>query len=431
MRSRALTIFTLVAATVFFGELKYQPFQSDFRISFGSGIFFFWLLWFREIPIMLASVLTGSAVVLFRIWLDYVALGGSFDLQQSTLIHMPSLAFYLFFGFVLWAGRAWRHLHAPVRLGLLGAAADFSANLIELLVRRSLLTHHIDFVFVPREEYLLFVLAFVRSFFIVGFFTIIQLRHLREINREQQLRFEKLLMISSDLHVEALYLKKIMGHIEQAARNGYTLYRDLKARETEGAIPVCDPPLSRRALSIAEEVHEIKKDSQRILSGVSKIIQQERVVQELPIDEIIQLVLNANDKYARMLGKNIQFISEGQAAYRTRQVYSLLSVFNNLLSNAVEAIAHTGTIRVQASEQDGTFIFRVSDTGGGVAPGDEAFIFNPGYTTKYDDRGNASTGIGLPHARDVVSDFDGTLHMLQGEGEEQTVFEVRIPIHKL
>ncbi|WP_205628947.1 hypothetical protein, partial [Acinetobacter baumannii] len=112
---------------------------------------------------------------------------------------MPSLAFYLFFGFVLWAGRVWRHLHAPVRLGLLGAAADFSANLIELLVRRSLLTHHIDFVFVPREEYLLFVLAFVRSFFIVGFFTIIQLRHLREINREQQLRFEKLLMISSDL----------------------------------------------------------------------------------------------------------------------------------------------------------------------------------------------------------------------------------------
>lgn len=431
MRSKALTIFTLVAATVLFGELKYQPFQSDFRISFGSGIFFFWLLWFREIPILLASMLTGSAVVLFRIWLDYLALNGNFDLYQSTLIHMPSLAFYLFFGFVLWAGRVWRYLHAPVRLGVLGAVADFLANLIELLVRRSLLMHHIDFVFIPKEEYLLLVLAFVRSFFIVGFFTIIQLRHLREINREQQLRFEKMLMISSDLHVEALYLKKIMGHIEQAARNGYTLYRDLKAREAEGDVPVCDPPLSRRALSIAEEVHEIKKDSQRILSGVSKIIQQERVVKELSIDEIIQLVLNANEKYARMLGKEITFISEGEAPYITRHVYSLLSVCNNLLSNAVEAIKHTGVIRMNVAEQDGMLLFRVSDTGSGIACGDEAFIFNPGYTTKYDEKGNASTGIGLPHAQEVVSGFGGTLDVLQGEGSERTVFEVRIPIHKL
>ncbi|GEN33242.1 MULTISPECIES: ATP-binding protein [Aneurinibacillus] len=431
MRSKAFTIFTLVAATMLFGELKYQPFQSEFRISFGSGIFFFWLIWFREIPILLASLLTGSAVVLFRIWLDFIASNGDFFLYKSALTHVPSFAFYLFFGLVIWMGKAWRHLNSPLRLGLLGAVADFSANLVELLVRKSLMYQGIYFVFVPQEEYLLLILAFVRSFFIVGFFNIIQVRHLREISREQQLRFEKMLMISSDLHVEALYLKKVMGHIEQVTRNGYTLYRELKAREAEGVLPESDPPLSRRALSIAEEVHEIKKDSQRILSGVSKIIQQERVVQQLTIEEIVQLVVNTNQKYAHMLEKEIAFTSNVRTWLTTRHVYSLLSVLNNLLSNAVEAIERTGSITLRVYEHEGALVFRVSDTGGGIAPGDEAFIFIPGYTTKYDEQGNASTGIGLAHARDVVTNLGGTLEVVQGEAPGKTIFEVRIPIHRL
>jgi two-component system sensor histidine kinase YcbA len=431
LRNKALTILALVAATALFGELKYQPFQSDFRISFGSGIFFFWLIWFREIPILQASLLTGSAVVLFRIWLDYVTLNEGFQLYESSLVHMPSLAFYLFFGLVLWLGRAWRYLQTPVKLGLLGAVADFSANIVELLVRQSLVYHGIHFVFVPHEEYLLLVLAFVRSFFIVGFFNIIQMRHLREINREQQLRFEKMLMISSDLHVEALYLKKVMSHIEQATRNGYNLYRELKQQEAEGTLSKLEPPLSRRALSIAEEVHEIKKDSQRILSGVSKIIQQERVVQKLTVEEIAQLVLNANQKYARMLKKEIDFKSEVQVVLSTSYVHSLLSVLNNLLSNAVEAIEQTGAIALRIYEEEGMLVFRISDTGSGIKTGDEAFIFSPGYTTKYDEQGNASTGIGLAHVKDIVNDLGGTIEVIQGEAPQRTVFEVRIPIYKI
>lgn len=314
-------------------------------------------MWLRDVPIMLASLLTGSAVVLFRIWLDYVMGKEVFQFYQSALSHVPSLAFYLFFGLVIWLGRAERYVNAPLKLGLIGAIADLSANMAELLVRKSLVSQGVYFEFVPQEEYLLLILAFVRSFFIVGFLNIIQMRHLREMNREQQLRFEKMLMISSDLHVEALYLKKVMGHIEQATRNGYNLYRELRTRESRDEVPELDPPLSRRALSIAEEVHEIKKDSQRILSGVSRIIQQERVVQELTIEEIVQLVLNANQKYARMLKKDIEFTSDLQTSLATRHVYSLLSVLNNLLSNAVEAIEDSGIVRLGVYEQQEKFYF--------------------------------------------------------------------------
>nr|WP_264760821.1 ATP-binding protein [Aneurinibacillus migulanus] len=132
-----------------------------------------------------------------------------------------------------------------------------------------------------------------------------------------------------------------------------------------------------------------------------------------------------------MLKKDIEFVSDLQTSPATRHVYSLLSVLNNLLSNAVEAIEDSGTVWLRVYEHQGEIFFLVSDTGSGITSGDEMFIFIPGYTTKYDEQGNASTGIGLPHARNVIEELGGTLEIRQGEMPEKTVFEVRIPIHRL
>ena len=431
LRSKFSVILLLVGAIMLFGELKFQPFNSEFRISFGSAIFFFALIWFREIPILLTSVLAGGAVVGFRVLLDFIFPIFPLSLMDSLLIHLPSFVFYIVFGLIIWMGRAWRHLQQPIRLGFLGAIADFSGNIAELIVRKSVLDGHMYVPFALQEEYFLLILAFVRSFLIVGFFNIIEIRHLREIHEEQQLRFEKLLMIGSDLHVEALYLKKMMGHIEQVTRNGYHLYRDVKQYEAEGILPKEDPLLSRRALFIAEEVHEIKKDSQRILSGVSKIIQQEEAASHLGVRDILRLVLNANDKYARMLGKKIQFRADIQVALVTEEVYSLLSVLNNLLSNAVEAIEEEGSITLRVRREEDMFVFAVTDSGSGIAEGDEAYIFSPGYTTKYDEQGNASTGIGLAHAQHIVEQLGGTLTFSRGQAPEVTLFTVRLPVHVL
>jgi two-component system, sensor histidine kinase YcbA len=423
---KLLILLALIAATVLFGELKYVPFHSEFRISFGSAVFFFLLLWLQDTPIPLASALAGGAVVLFRVWLDYILAPGSFNVWASLLTHLPSLTFYLTFGFVLTAGRVRRYLNIPLVLGLIGFSADFLANLTELFVRKSLAAGASLFPFEPREDYLLFILAFVRSFFVVGFFNMIQIGHLREISREQRLRFEKLLLISSDLHMESLYLKKVMGHIEQVTRDGYNLYRDLKPLEKHGQLPQADPPLSMRALSIAEEVHEIKKDSQRILSGVSRIIEQETVVDQMTIKEIVALAIGANKKYAEMLEKNITFTSAVHTYLVTDKIYALLSVINNLLSNAVEAIEQQGEISVRVQQEKENLTFRISDSGGGIAGGDKPYIFIPGYTTKYDSKGNPSTGIGLAHALQIVNEYGGKLEVEQGQPPECTIFVICI-----
>ncbi|WCK53483.1 ATP-binding protein [Aneurinibacillus sp. Ricciae_BoGa-3] len=427
MKERILSLLVLTSATVLFGELKYTPFHSDFRISFGSGVFFFLLLWFHRLPLLFASFLTGVAVVVFRVWLDFGFLPG-FSLSSSLVNHVPSFVFYMVFGLILWFGGVYQDLKDPIKMGALGFIADLIANLTELFIRNSMNQHTL---WLPDAFYLLSILAFVRSFFVVGFFNIIRIRHLQAITQEQQLRFEKMLMISSELHVEALYLRKVMGHTEQVTRNSYNLYRTLKELEQGGTPPSQEPPLSRRALTIAEEVHEIKKDSQRIVSGMSKIIAQEAAVKEMTVEHIIRLAVSANRKYAEMLGRTVEINMDNRILFMTDKVYSLLSVLNNLLSNAVEAIAQSGWISIFTTETKGMAEFRITDNGVGIPPGDEAFIFKPGYTTKFDEQGNPSTGIGLAHVLDNVNELQGTLHIEREQQPASTSFVIRIPVKSL
>lgn len=84
-------------------------------------------------------------------------------------------------------------------------------------------------------------------------------------------------MINTELYQEAFYLRKSMSHLEEITRDSYQLYtRLLSSENTE----------SSAALLIAENVHEVKKDSQRMLAGLSKLINQEVLAPQLPIAEL-------------------------------------------------------------------------------------------------------------------------------------------------
>ena len=83
---------------------------------------------------------------------------------------------------------------------------------------------------------------------------------------EQKKRMQEMLGVGSELYAETLYLQKSMNHIEQITASSHDLYRKLKKENLQ--------KLSVQALLIAQEIHEVKKDSQRILSGLSKITEQ-------------------------------------------------------------------------------------------------------------------------------------------------------------
>ncbi len=86
----------------------------------------------------------------------------------------------------------------------------------------------------------------------------------------------------------------------------------------------------------------------------------------------------------------------------------LLHVFVNLITNAVQAMEHRGTLTLETSTVAGTILVRVSDTGCGIAPEVQSRIFEPFFTTKPPGKG---TGLGLYNIKNVIHRMNGSIEV--------------------
>lgn len=89
-----------------------------------------------------------------------------------------------------------------------------------------------------------------------------------------------------------------MKTTEKVTNDSYQLYREMKGK---------DHQLSGRILRLAGEIHEVKKDNQRIFAGLSKLISNESLRDYMRASDLLQLVIRMNEKYAEALGKQIDF----------------------------------------------------------------------------------------------------------------------------
>lgn len=422
MRENFYILLVMLLTVPIAGELKFHPFQDDFRISFGTTAFFFLLLWLR--PSFIAGLLTGATVVLFRILLDWMSLD-AFDFVRSFHSHLPAFFFYATFAGLFSLFRVNRFHHLPLWVGLLGTAAEIGANLVELSFRSSSWGSVLHLSVIGPIA----AIALIRSFFVLSFFNIIQLRQAKWMESQQRNRNERILMLISNLYEESVHLKKTLQQVEDITRDCYDLYRKIKEQVPDG----WGDGFSKQALSIAGQVHEVKKDNQRIYAGLSKLISDQNERDYMAMGELIAVTVRAHEKYARLLGKTIRFEAEVAAPYLACHIYTTLSLLNNLVANAVEAIQDKGTVSIRASlsESRQWIQFSVSDDGPGIQVKDRELLFMPGFTTKYDVSGKPSTGIGLCYVKEVIDNLQGHIDISDEREGRGTCFLLRLPIASL
>jgi signal transduction histidine kinase len=87
-------------------------------------------------------------------------------------------------------------------------------------------------------------------------------------------------------------------------------------------------------------------------------------------------------------------------------------VIDNLLTNALQATEGKGKVRVEASLTDNFVSVMVSDTGPGIAAGNESRVFEPLYTTKA-----GGTGLGLALSKSLAQANGGDLRLVSQAGE--------------
>ncbi len=103
-------------------------------------------------------------------------------------------------------------------------------------------------------------------------------------------------------------------------------------------------------------------------------------------------------------------------------------VFHNLFENAMRYTPAGGVIRVSLSEAPGEARMDVSDTGIGIPPQDQPFIFERFFRSDRARRAyTGGSGLGLSIVRWIVDAHKGTIAVASAPGKGST-FTVRLPL---
>ncbi|PZT53741.1 sensor histidine kinase [Paenibacillus silvae] len=419
VKNENVQMAAVALATAVGAQFKINPFREDyFRIGLGVSIFLFLLMIMPHLSYIKTGILTGLASFAFQS-ADLIHHVHTVSLLESMRDNLGAGLYYVVFAYGLSRLKHRFHEIPPLLLGGIITGLDFSSNLVELFVRGVLSGTNI---FYMREWLYLFVVGGLRSYFVIGLYNSFAVRQIRLLHAEQEKRMEQMLSVNSGLYGEVFYLKKAMDTIEGITANSYELYRDLREQDMN--------EYSQRTLGIAQQIHEVKKDSQRILAGLLKLYDNEKTV-NMSLSEVLNFAGKANRKYSEMLHKQVKIEIEQQYEGESPYYIPLLTVLNNLLANAVEAIEQEGLIRVQVFEQGKEVHFIVIDSGKGIPEAKRGVIFEPGYTTKFDEVGIAATGIGLSHVRDIVQSLEGCIQVESAPVGKGTTFRVKIPVVNL
>ncbi|MGG1754205.1 sensor histidine kinase [Bacillus pumilus] len=407
VKKDAFILIFMVVIVPLAGELKFYPVNETFRISFGAPAFFFCLLLLRKSRPFLPGFLTGAAIVLFRVGLDLMQHHA--DLATSFYQQFPSFFFYFTYAFLFFAVRTGRFKQRSIFIGIIGLMIELVADFVELFVQFLVF----DTTMTLSKLSDMFLIAFAHSFVVISFFNMMKLYEAQSREKQIMKQNEHMMMVISNLYEETVHLKKTLKHTEHITQESYRLYRLLHEHEAGKKV-------SQELLKLAGEIHEVKKDNQRIYAGLSKLISKENMQDYMKAEELVQIVLRIQEKYALSLGKNISFTS----------VFIFLSLINNLMANAVEAIKDDGMISLVLKGSHDKIEIRIEDDGPGIPEKMREIVFDPGYTSKFDAYGTPSTGIGLSYVKELVKELGGTIKIEQRE-TKGTAFQLLLPIQNL
>ncbi|HXB42811.1 MAG TPA: ATP-binding protein [Puia sp.] len=122
---------------------------------------------------------------------------------------------------------------------------------------------------------------------------------------------------------------------------------------------------------------------------------------------LMQLLQNVTDLMQMRAGEkkiNFKYEHPSEDFIINADMHQMEQALLNIIKNAMEAIDETGTITIIASPETKQLIIR--DTGTGISPEFEEYLFSPFYSTKKDGQ-----GVGLTVIREILfnHDFDFSL----------------------
>lgn len=412
IKSSKLLLALLVA---FFGQIYFRPFYTDFRFSLGvvaMGLFCLLMpLRIRDYFVIALSILG------FRVLLATMT---GLELSVAFESHYPSAIYYLCFGFLLHSLQLKEMTKYPATIFIYLLLADSFSNWLELMIRGDF-----GYDLIMSRGQSIYATALIRSVLtLISFFFI---RFYPEIfeKEEEKRKLATWILNQSKLQGEVTFFKKSEEDIEKAMQKAHHLYQITKQHSYELPVTL---ELPRKTLSIARDVHEIKKDYRRMREALSSLVLEELPEQILKPQELLNYLCDDLIAYGASLNKQIIISRDFSCDIPSHQTYHFISLVNNLVINAIEACEQQGIIMLQISENNAYIWIEVADNGPGIQIEEQSLIFEPGFSTKFDPQtGEMSTGIGLAQVHFIVHHIYKGKIELKSATDQGTTFKLIIP----
>jgi two-component system sensor histidine kinase YcbA len=410
------------------GMVSIYPFeQSYFRFSLSVSILSMLLLYFSHLPALITALLSGLSVLGLRS-LIYLPLGMS-DFLAALVHNFPAITYYFVFGICFHLLKVRQHTKQLPLLIVLLCLMDVFGNIAELMTRGEFLEINVEYMITS-----MVTMAVIRAIIAVAGYYGLKKYHASILAEDQLTRYVTMNVMVAELKTELFFLKKSASDIEKVMADSYELYQSLQSEFCPKADYLQQrAELSSHALSVARNIHEIKKDYYRVTVGIEDVLKPSTLELGIPLSEVFSLIKqNAYRNLAyNQRNISIDFHYTKDFTIVSIYVYTIVSILNNLLSNALEACSDGCKIIVQQYFHGENVVFEVQDDGPGIEENDFSVIFAVGYSTKFcPNTGKMSTGLGLSHAKSLTEFIGGTIQV-RSQPHVATSFIVAVPISKL
>lgn len=397
-RGRWQRVLIAAACIALASQVNFQIYAPGFILALSALLLPIFLYFNGDLNPLLLSGCIAIASPVFRGILLFI--GHSFRLDTILQYVVTDMVFYWCYGllyYVIYWRRAQRNNSS---FFLTIVLCDYLSNLLEI----SLLT---DFSHYSYQLFqILFVAALLRSLvscllaFLYHYFTLM----MRTESHEQ--RYYHFIWVASSVKSEVYFMQKSLGDIENVMKNAYLLNQDLQKLDVPKVY-------QDRALAIARDVHEIKKDYRNVTLGLGDYFCTD---QDAPMQlaDILKVTVNYIREAIKDKHRNIVIEVHNQVDLVIPNHYYIVTVLSNLIFNSVDAIPAdklNGVIRITVADAGHQVLINVSDNGKGMDAKTQAMIFQPGFTTKFNETtGDVYRGIGLSHVKLIVQEqFDGEI----------------------
>jgi len=399
----------IVIAITLVGELYFYPFDGNFRFSAGVIAFSLVIILVENLNIILLSAYAGLSVFVLRSIIEIFVSNDT--MIEIVLANYPATIYYVLFGFLASFFAVKKNRENLYLLVISLFSIDVVCNFAEAIIRNNLNLYLFNFII---------IIGLLRSIASCGIFALVESRNNIIIKKEHQKRYMQLNSLVSNIQAELFYLKKSTIDIENVMDKSYSLYKTNKNNES----------VSEAALDIARDVHEIKKDYYRVLGGFENFLTEFETNEMMSFNDLSFIIEGNSKRYIKENNKNINITVKVNNNIYIKKYYLVFTILNNLIFNSIDAIKYTGNIKIVQNVIEDYIVLTVVDDGDGINMEVLPYIFNPGFTTKFDRKtGKSSTGIGLPHVKNIIEELNGEI---QVKSEiKKTEFIIKIPISLL